>query len=232
VLRRAAVLAFVFAVIAAPAASADEQISARPTNTYVNPNVTIDQGERLTFSNTDVDEHSVTARQEGTVNGSLFDTGLIGTNEEKFVEGSQYLTTGAYEYFCSIHANMTGTLNVTAAGTPVPRPGSAGDKTPADVTVSIYKRTLDRIVKTKRLPVKVTLNEAADVKLVAKLGRRTIAKGEDELEQGTDKVNLRLTRSGKRRLRNRDRARIKVTVDATDKAGNESSDDVKRTLKD
>jgi hypothetical protein len=120
---------------------------------------------------------------------------------------------------------------VTAAGTPVPRPGTAGDKIPADVTVSIVKRKLSRVVKTRKLPVKVTLNEAADVELVAKLGSRTVAKGKDDLEQGTDKVNLKVTRAGKRKLRDRDSAKIKVIADVTDKAGNESSDDTKRKLK-
>src|SRR5206468_1331032 len=104
--------------------------------------------------------------QEGPVDGSLFETGLIGTNEEKFVEGSQYLTTGNYEFFCTLHPNMTGTLHVTSAGTPVPRPGSAGDHTPADVTVAIVKAKLSKVVKKKKLAVKITLSEDADVKLV------------------------------------------------------------------
>jgi plastocyanin len=214
-------------------AYAAEQIQAVSGDQFSKSSYTMDQGERPIFKNIDVfNAHNVTAKQNGPDGKPLFVTPDIEPNDDTLVEGTQFLTTGAYPFECTLHPGMEATLNVSTAGTPVPRPGSAGDKTPADVEVKIVKRTLDRIVDTKKLPVKVTLSEAAEVELVAKLGRKTIAKKDADLEQGTDKVNLRLTRYGKRKLRRRDRARIKVTVDATDKAGNESSDDVKRTLKD
>jgi plastocyanin len=235
--RRSFALLAVLAVLAlAVPALADEQIQAIPVDKYTTSDVTIDQGEPLTFKNSDFDAHSVTARKDGSVNGALFDTGLIGMGEDKFVEGSQYLTTGDYAFFCTTHDFMTGTLHVTSAGTPVPRPGSAGDKTPADLAVSIYKRKLGTVVKKKKLLVKVTLNEAAQVDLVAKLGTRTVAKATDvDLEQGTEKVNLKLTRSGKKKLKARvedeRKAKLVVTANATDKANNDSSDSGRRTLK-
>ena len=56
----------------------------------------------------------------GPDNGPLFHTPLIGQNQEAFVEGSQYLTTGSYAFVCSIHQNMTGTLTVTFTPLGVP----------------------------------------------------------------------------------------------------------------
>jgi len=228
--RTLALLAVLAAFALAAPAWADEQIKAAPENQYTNPDVTIDQGERLTFKNLDVNEHTVTAVKE-TDGNPLFDTGLVGTNQEKKVDGSQYLTTGDYDFFCTTHTYMRGVLHVTANGTPVPRPGSAGDHTPADVTVAIVRMKVSKVEKKKKLPVKITVSEAADVKLVAKLGHKTVAKGKADLDQGTDTVKIKLTKAGKKALRHRSSAKIKVTADVTDKAGNKSSDDTKRKLK-
>src|SRR5688500_7197398 len=54
IMRRLAPLVLAVALVPAATAWADEQIQASPFNSYDNPNVTIDQGERLTFRNTDV----------------------------------------------------------------------------------------------------------------------------------------------------------------------------------
>lgn len=232
-----ALLAVLAALVLAVPALAAEQIQASLVgDQFTKASYTMDQGERPTFRNPDVDSHNVTAKQDGPDGNRLFQTPDIGQNEQAVVEGTQFLTTGAYPFECTLHPGMEATLNVSSAGTPVPRPGSAGDKTPAEVEVSIYKRKLSTIVSKKKLLVKVTLNEAAEVDLVAKLGKRTVAKATDkDLEQGTEKVNLRLTGSGKRRLKGRvedDRnAKLVVTAEATDKANNESSDTGRRTLK-
>src|SRR5829696_5302604 len=97
-------------LLAAPAAIADEEIVGSTPNRYSNPQVTIDQGERLTFRNTDIANHDITSEQTGDVNGRLFATPLVGRGESSFVEGSQYLTTGSYNFFCSIHGEMKGTI--------------------------------------------------------------------------------------------------------------------------
>jgi plastocyanin len=233
VVRRSLALLAVLAVLAlAVPASADEQIRAIPMNTYANPDPTIDQGERLTFKNFDPNTHNVTATQEGADHNPLFATREeVRQNQEAFVEGSQYLTTGDYTFFCTFHSFMSGTVHVTSAGTAQPRPGTPGDKTPAAVDVAISRAKLSKVVGRGKLAVEVTVNEPADVDLVAKLGRKTVAQGSSDLDTGTKKVNLRLTRAGKRTLKRRSSAKLVVTVDAKDKNGNESSDTATRRLR-
>ncbi|MDQ4041727.1 MAG: hypothetical protein M3141_08250, partial [Actinomycetota bacterium] len=77
-MRRAAAAALVLAGLAAAApALADERISAQTRDRYANPDVTIDQGERLTFFNGDLlDDHSVTATASNAANRPLFDSGV------------------------------------------------------------------------------------------------------------------------------------------------------------
>ena len=124
-------------LVLAPVAAADEEIVAATPNQYTNPNVTIDQGERLTFRNTDFARHDVTSVASGSVGGHLFASDTIGQNATSFVEGSQYLTTGSYDFYCSIHAQMKGTVTVTAAGSapaPAPTPPGGGATPPPDTT--------------------------------------------------------------------------------------------------
>src|SRR5205823_155887 len=136
VTRRAAAIAALgaTATLAASApAAADQRISASPRDQYANPTVTIDQGERVTFFNGDVlDEHSVTATTAGPDGRPLFDSGVIQPGAEVPVVGVQSLTAGTYEFFCTVHHFMRGTITVTGTGTPVPRPP---DTTPARPTV-------------------------------------------------------------------------------------------------
>lgn len=74
--------------------------------TYATPVVFIEQGQSLTFSNFDVAQHDVDAR-----NGS-FQSELVGLGGSTPVVGVEALAPGSYEFFCSLHSNMTGTLTV------------------------------------------------------------------------------------------------------------------------
>jgi plastocyanin len=226
----------------APNARADERIQARPSSQYTSNSVTIDQGERLTFQNVDITDHDVTASGKGPDGKPLFSTPLIGGGEEAFVEGSQYLTTGHYDFFCSIHANMTGTLHVSSAGTPVPRPGTPGAPAPArDATkpalnVKVKSAKVRRVRRARKLVLEVTVDEAAKVvmSVTTRIGRRTvtIARGTVDLSGAGKRLpELKLTRAGRRALRNRSRARLTVSASAIDKAGNASQLTTKRTLR-
>jgi plastocyanin len=76
--------------------------------------ITITAGRTLTFVNTGAARHSATARD-----GS-FDTGLLGRGASGRV---RFPVPGTFEYFCSIHPNMSGTVLVTGAdGAPPPPP--------------------------------------------------------------------------------------------------------------
>ena len=234
-------LAIVVAMLAAaPAASADEEIQAGPPARFTTPNPTMDQGEPLFFRNLDVQDHDVTARATGPDGRPLFGTPLIGQGERQFVEGSQYLTTGRYDFFCSIHPNMTGTLTVTSAGTPATR-RAPGAPAPADnaapsVRLKVRSGRLGRVRRSRKLQVEVTVNEAAKVALraVARVGGRnvTIARGEVELPgAGTRRENLRLTRAGRRALRGRSRLAASVRARAVDRAGNAGATTVRSRLR-
>jgi plastocyanin len=225
-----------------PVALADQQIQAVFPTRYASTSVTIAQGERLTFQNLDITEHDVTADTRGPDGKPLFGTTLNGTGEESFVEGSQYLTTGHYPYVCSIHANMVGTLHVTDAGTPVPRPGGggggsvAGDKTKPTVKVKLKSTRSSSVRRVGRLVAEVKVNEAAKVALTAKArsGRRTvtIANGAVELTTaGTRLPELKLTRAGRKLLGKKRRVVVTVTAKAIDTAGNTSSDSARAALK-
>jgi plastocyanin len=78
--------------------------------------LTISVGQSLTFVNTGSARHSATAKD-----GS-FDTGLLargGTARKTFN------TPGTFNYVCTLHANMTGTILVTGANGEAPPPAKA-----------------------------------------------------------------------------------------------------------
>ena len=169
--RGAAVLALVgcSALMAVPAAHA--QVYAGPPNTYITPDVSIDQGETATFVNADAVEHDVVARKKGPDAKPLFRSELIGFSESAPVEGTQYLVSGSYPFFCSLHPQMEGTLTVTEAGKPEPRPGAKG---------SLKLRVLDSKVSTVRsrgsLRVRVTTSGPGTVRMTARADGGAFAK--------------------------------------------------------
>jgi polyvinyl alcohol dehydrogenase (cytochrome) len=75
--------------------------------TYATPAVTIQQGQSLAFTNLDVAQHDVDARD-----GTSFESPLVGLGGTTPVNGVESLAPGSYEFYCSLHANMTGTLTV------------------------------------------------------------------------------------------------------------------------
>jgi plastocyanin len=237
-----ALLAAAAGMLASPA-RADQQIQAVFPTQYSTTSVTIDQGERLTFQNLDISDHDVTATTRGADAKPLFGTPLIGTGEEAFVEGSQYLTEGQYPFVCSIHANMQGTLHVTASGTPVPRPGGGGggggvaaDKTKPKLRLRLLSTRASRVRRVGELVVEVRVDEAAKVGLTAtaRSGRRrvTIATGSAELTaSGTRRPELKLTRAGRKLLKKKRRLPVAVSGRAIDSAGNTSAASARGTLR-
>lgn len=75
--------------------------------TYDPDPVTIEEGGKVIWQNEDSAPHTATAD-----NGS-FDTGML----EEGKRGSEtFKEPGTYSYICSIHPDMTGTVEVVAAG--------------------------------------------------------------------------------------------------------------------
>lgn len=69
--------------------------------------VTIEEGGKVIWKNRDSAPHTATA-----ADGS-FDTGTI---EEDKIKSETFKEPGTYEYVCSIHPQMHGTVEVVAAG--------------------------------------------------------------------------------------------------------------------
>jgi plastocyanin len=236
-LRARVIVLTVACLAAAPAASADQRIVAAPVQQYATPNVTMSQGEPLFFRNLDLSQHDVVPHQTGPDGNPLFTTPLSGAGAEAAVEGARSLTTGRYEFFCSIHPNMQGVLTVTASGTPQPGGGgggSGGDGQAPAVQVRILDSSASKVRRTRRLRVRIETNEAARVEMTAttRRGRRpvTVARGSRELSGARSAtLALPLTRSGRRAVRAG--RTLKVATVARDRAGNQGSATTQRKLR-
>jgi plastocyanin len=93
-------------------------------NDYLPGTITVARGSTLRFANTGALPHTVTDR------AGSFDSGIV-------MPGQSYRrtfsTAGTYEYFCTIHPEMSGRVVVTASGTPVGS-AAAGDDGVVDGT--------------------------------------------------------------------------------------------------
>jgi plastocyanin len=69
--------------------------------------VTIEEGGKVIWKNRDAAPHTATAADGG------FDTGTI---EEDKLKSETFKQAGTYQYVCSIHPQMHGTVEVVAAG--------------------------------------------------------------------------------------------------------------------
>src|SRR2546430_12167650 len=124
----AACVAALVGAVAPAAARSDKVITAETMWRFDAMEYTIDQGEPLTFKNTDATSpgpHNVTAADNGDDGQPLFRSETIkGDGSQVPVTGAQQLETGDYQFSCTVHQFMTATLHVTDKGTPLPAPGS------------------------------------------------------------------------------------------------------------
>jgi len=114
------------------------------------------------------------------------------------------------------------------------------DKTPPHLKLKILKTTIKSLLKTKKLKVKVTTNEASSVKLTAstriKVHRhnRTITLGKLTVKfskAGSKTARIKLSKSGLKAIRHLRKVKIKVTGKATDLSSNHSTKSTSRTIK-
>src|SRR3954454_2993071 len=122
----AAACAAAVALVIPATSYADKTVTAETVWRFDASEYTIDQGEKLTFKNTDAvspGPHNVTSNAK---NGDkpLFASKTIKNGEEAAVDGAQQLKTGSYDFICTVHPFMQATLKVTDKGTPLPPPGS------------------------------------------------------------------------------------------------------------
>ena len=235
-MRRAALAGAAVAVLAlAPAAHADETVYAVPVDRYSSSVVTIDQGEALFFRNADFNRHDLVSKDQAG-GKPIFSTPILSTGGEAVVQGVQQLKGGSYQFFCTLHTYMTGTLTVTGAGNPAPPPSPEGDKSAPSVSVKVLDSSVSKVVKNRKLRVDVTTNEGGNASLTAttRQGKKTvtIAKGTKGFARaGRATAVLPLTKAGQKALRGRRSAAVLVQVHQTDAAGNTGHGRGSRTLK-
>jgi plastocyanin len=216
--RRGALLALVAgAALLAPAAAAQgATVYGGPLPiSYANPDVTIQPGEALTFWNLDLTApHDVTSIAIGSDFQPVFRSETVGFGIEVPVVGVEKLPAGAYDYICSIHSNMDGTVTVSGA------PGQGGDKDPPALKVKALDRKAGAAAKAGKLAFKVTVDEPATLRLAARKGKKPVAKAAKKLTTGTTKVKAKLTKAGKKLLRRSGGLKLEYSAAATDSAGN------------
>jgi plastocyanin len=230
-------LAVAGALAAAPAL-ADQTVTAGPVpNSFATPDVTVDQGEALLFQNSDrTAMHDVTSDKKDSDGKPLFESETIDGGKSSPVKGVEFLTTGDYPFHCSLHTNMTGTVHVTASGTPKPRtpdnpaPNPA-DSTPPTAGVTILDSSIAKVLKRGTLIVRLTSDEPSRFKLTAKSGKTTIATGTAVLKGTKRNASISLTKAGKKLLKQAKTATIKLTAQVNDAANNKSAATASRKLK-
>jgi plastocyanin len=229
-------LACVGALAAAPAL-ADQTVTAGPVpNTFATTNVTIDQGQTLTFQNSDRSAmHDVTSDKNGNDSKPVFASETIDGGKTAPVKGVEFLTTGDYGFHCSLHPFMTGTVHVTANGTPKPRtpdnpaPNST-DTTPPTASATILDSSIAKVLKRGTLLVRLTTDEPSRFKVTVKSGTTTIATGAAVLKGTKRNAAISLTKAGKKLLKQAKTATIKLTAQVNDAANNKSAASASRKL--
>ncbi len=175
------------------------------SNTFTQASYAIDQGEVATLDNPAGTQHNVFATTHGPDGKELFRSETISSGQTP-VNGTQYLTAGTYQFICTIHTGMAADLVVTGNGTAVARP---------DVSVKVVSGKLDKVVSSRRLKVKLTATTQSDgISVTARKGARKLAsKNNVALAAGRSKtVKLRLTSSGRKAIKGRDSAKVKVAT--------------------
>jgi plastocyanin len=231
-----AALAVAGAFWAAPALG-DATITAGPLpNTYATTDVTIDQGQNVTFQNSDQTAfHDVTSDQNGGDGKALFASETLEGGKTAPVKGVEFLTTGDYPFHCSVHPFMKGTLHVTANGTPKPRtPDNPApnptDTKPPHATVSILDTRISGVLDHRGLRVRLKTNEPARFKLTATSGKTRVALG-TFTSKGRRTAKLDLTKSGKKLLFRASKVRLRLTAKVNDAADNRSTASSTRSLR-
>jgi plastocyanin len=215
-------------LLGAANAWADGTITAYPPNQFGSPVTTIDQGEKVTFQNMDIAGHDVTADQAGNDGAPLFRSQLVAPGSSGPVEGTEYLTTGSYGFYCTIHPGMEATLEVTSAGTPVPRPQPEG------LGVKILSGDLDRVVETGKLKLRVRSRRGeVAVSARVKTKKSSIALGRKTLQfdkEDSRKVRLKLSDSAREALDKRKSATVIATATASHGGGHTEQATAERKL--
>lgn len=111
------IAAVMAAAMAMPGAAAGEPVVAVPGRFYAPQQLNVLAGQTVTWRNDDTSDHTVTSPDAG------FDSGRIGHGG---TFSFTFATPGVYEYACTIHRYMKGTVEVDTLGLQTPAPVTAG----------------------------------------------------------------------------------------------------------
>jgi plastocyanin len=103
-------------------AAADTGVTIRDFE-FAPASVTVDVGDTVTWTNDGPTPHSATA-DDGS-----FDTGIFGAGQSR---SHTFEQAGTFQYFCTPHPNMRGTITVRAASTGGDGSGGGGDTSGED----------------------------------------------------------------------------------------------------
>lgn len=208
---------------AAPSgALAFERIEGAFLAEYSATSYTIDQGEIVTFGNSDKFlSHGVQSDS-----GSLFTAPVIVPGQVRLVRGAPFLTTGTYPFHCPIHLGMTSELVVNASGSPLP-----ADAVQPAATIGVKDASAVKIARKRKVRLVINPTEAADAVIKAGAGGELLGRVERTwLGPGPRALTISFSRSAAKALdaaaqEGRVPLRLKVTL--SDVAGNAAT--VKRT---
>lgn len=147
--------------------------------------------------------HNVFSDRFGPDGGPLFYSTLVQPGQTRAVRGTEYLTAGSYDFVCSLHNGMTGTLEVSG-GEPAARP-RALPAVPAQSLAVVRKK--GRIAVTVRSPGgsgPVSLSVRSAGRAIGSLRTGPLPVGQ------TRKVSVTLSRQGKRLIAKGNSVRIEV----------------------
>ena len=135
--------------------------------------------------------HNVYSRSAGPDGGPLFFSTLVQAGETRAVRGTEYLSAGSYDFVCTLHNGMNGTLEVSG-GQPTARP-RALPTVPAQSLATVRKK--GKVAVTVRSPGgsgPISLSVRTAGRAIGSLRTGPLPAGKSR------KVSVTLSRQGKR----------------------------------
>jgi len=128
--------------------------------------------------------------------------------------------------------SSSGTLTVAAAGADPPPPDpDVSDKQAPVASLSIRAERLGKLIRTRKLRVRATIDEPGALALSMKVSGHTVRSKLAYTKAGARTVVLRIGKPAAKALRRKSRLRVTVKANARDIAGNSAAVHASRTLK-
>ncbi len=171
-------------------------------NVFSAADYSIEQGDSVTFDNADDRPHNVKSFSLFG-GGFLFESETVGPGGSGTVDGVEYLVSGTYPFFCSLHPGMEADLTVGPGGAAWDRPLVDARILPARKRV-LVRRGILRIEFRSESAVPALRFEVHS-------GNRRIGSGTGDLAAGSAKViAISLPKSFRRRISSQRAIRIAV----------------------